>query len=211
MANKQSTGLKPVRHLNGAPWNGQTIKCSIESGHSGSLFIGDPVVLTGSADATGAYPTVGIASAGAGNPVFGVITSFDANPTDLTSMFFLTGATPGRLCNVCYAGDVLFEAQGNSAGVIAATDVGALAALVATPDGTTTGNVTTGISSWGINYTGIATTNSLQVRIMGAVDRPDNDITAIYAKWLVFINIQHLTTGASNASAGTTYLGAVGV
>jgi len=212
MSNTQSTGFKPVRHLNGAPWNGQTIKCWIEASHSGSLFVGDPVVLTGSSDpTTGAYPTVGIASAGAGNPVFGVITSFDANPTDLTSMYFPTGTTTGRFCNVCWVGDVLFEAQGNSAGVIAYTDVGSNVALVATPDGATTGDTTTGNSSWCINYTGMTTTSSLQARIMGAVDRADNDITAIYAKWLVFMNINQLTTPASNASAGTTYIGALGV
>ena len=90
--------------------------------------------------------------------------------------------------------------------MIAATDVGANAALVATAGG----SASTGLSGWELNYTGITTTSSLQVRIMGAVDRPDNDITAVYAKWLVLINIHQVFSAAVN-TVGTAYAGGVGV
>jgi hypothetical protein len=169
------------------------------------LFVGDPVVLTGSADAAGVCPTVGIATAGA--VVFGVITSFTELPTDLTSTYFLTGATGGRYCNVCCDPTVLYEVQGNSAGVITADMVGANGNLVATA----AGSAVTGLSGWELNYTGITTTSTLQVRIMGASPRVDNDISAVYAKWLVLLNLNQLFTPATNASAGTTYIGALGV
>lgn len=213
MANANSPfGLKPVKHLDGSPWNGQTMSCFVASGYSGAaLYVGDPVVLAGSASADGSKPTVGIATAGATNPVFGVITSFAPLATDLSKLYFASGDTPGRVVQVCVDPTVLYEVQGNSAGVIAATDVGALAALVATVDGATGGSTITGLSGWCVNYTGISTTSNLQVRIMGAVPRADNDISAVYAKWLVLINLHQLFTPASNAAAGTTILGAVGV
>ena len=208
MANaNNATGLTPVRHLSGAPWNGQTIKCWIPTTYGTSLYVGTPVILGGSANTDGTLPTIAIASAGAGNSIFGVITAFDELPTNLGKTYWAASDTPGRGCYVCCDPTVLYEVQGNSAGVIAATDVGALAALVVTSGGSTV----TGLAGWELNYTGIATTNTLQVRIMGASSRTDNDITAIYAKWLVLINLNQLFTSASNASAGSTYLGAVGV
>ncbi len=206
MANAQNrTGLTPVMHVSGAPWNGATRRCYIETGHSGALYVGDPVVLTGSADASGCYPTVGIATAG--GVVFGVITSFEELPTNLTKTYFASGDTGGRFCNVCCDPTVLYEVQGNSAAAIAATDVGGNADLVATAGGSTV----TGYSGWELSQATITTTSTLQVRIMGASPRVDNDISAIYAKWLVLINKNQLFGVASNASAGSTYIGALGV
>lgn len=209
MSNANSRfGLAPVQHLSGAPWNGQTRKCWIESGHSGSLFIGDPVVLTGSADpTTGAYPTVGIATSGASNPIFGVIVSFDPLPTNLEKKYWLTGDTPGRAVYVCCDPTVVYEVQGNADAAIAYTDVGNNGNIIATAAGDTV----TGLSGWELDQSSITTTSSLQVRILGAVDRADNDITAIYAKWLVMINVNQLFTPATNASAGSTQLGGLGV
>lgn len=202
------TGLSPVCHINGAPWNGATRRCWIAASHSGSLFVGDPVVLEGSADpTTGAYPTVSIATAGTGNPIFGVITSFHEDPTNLESKYWLTGTATGRFCYVCCDPTVLYEVQGDSTAVATYTDVGANANL----SSSTAGSSTTGLSGWQMATTSMTTTSTYQVRIMGAVDRPDNDITAAYAKWLVLINLNQLWTPASNASAGSTYIGSLGV
>src|SRR4030042_557086 len=65
-------GLVPLRKLDGGPWNGSVNQYLITSGTD--MFIGDPVVLLGSAGAAGTYvngidcegmPTVGVAAAGA--------------------------------------------------------------------------------------------------------------------------------------------------
>ena len=47
MANVDAAfGLKPVRHLNGSPWNGATIRCHAPAAYGGSaLYVGDPVML----------------------------------------------------------------------------------------------------------------------------------------------------------------------
>lgn len=200
-------GLAPVQHISGAPWNGQTRKCWIESGHSGALYIGDPVVLTGSADpTTAAYPTIGIATTGASNPIFGVIVAFDPLPTNLEKNYWATTDTPGRACYVCCDPTVLYEIQGNADAAIAYTDVGGCANIVSgTP------STVTGLSGWVLDQSSITTTSNLQVRIMGAVDRADNDISSVYARWLVLININQLFTPATNASAGSTQLGGLGV
>jgi hypothetical protein len=192
-------------HISGAPWNGATRRCYIETSHSGDLFVGDPVVLTGSADASGCYPTIGIATGG--GVVFGVITSFEELPTNLGKTYFASGDTGGRFCNVCCDPTVLYEVQGNSAAAITADNVGANGDLVATAGGSTV----TGYSGWELAQATITTTSTLQVRIMGASPRVDNDISSVYAKWLVLINKNQLFGVASNASAGTTYIGALGV
>ena len=40
-------GLRPVRHTDGSPWNGQTIACVPASGTA--IFLGDIVAFNGSA------------------------------------------------------------------------------------------------------------------------------------------------------------------
>jgi hypothetical protein len=97
--------------------------------------------------------------------------------------------------------------QGNSAAAITADNVGACGDLVATAAGSTV----TGYSGWELSQASLTTTSTLQVRLMGASPRVDNDISAIYAKWLVLINKNQLFGVASNASAGSTYIGALGV
>ena len=45
MANTDAPfGLRPVRHLNGSSWNGQTIRCFIHASYAYALFVGDPVM-----------------------------------------------------------------------------------------------------------------------------------------------------------------------
>ena len=44
MANVETAfGLRPVRHLNGSPWNGQTIRCYLHESYAQAMYIGDPV------------------------------------------------------------------------------------------------------------------------------------------------------------------------
>ena len=66
MANTSSAfGLKPVRHLDGSPWNGNTVKCYISASYATALFIGDPVLLTptlAEKDATGMHPTINLSA-----------------------------------------------------------------------------------------------------------------------------------------------------
>ena len=54
MANSNTPmGLRPVRHRNGAPYNGAATRYFVPASDGTALFLGDPVVVAGSADADG--------------------------------------------------------------------------------------------------------------------------------------------------------------
>ena len=72
MANADAPfGLRPVRYLSGAPYNGATNKYHVASGDSTATYVGALVRKTGGADADG-FATV-TANVSSGNPVVGVV------------------------------------------------------------------------------------------------------------------------------------------
>lgn len=180
MANVDSPfGLRPVMMLDGSPWNGQTIECQLRAADSTATFIGDLVVLDGTAG-TAKCPTV--AQADTGGNFFGVIVGFEYDPDDLTSIYRL--ASTQRKCKVVPALDVLFEAQEDGAGTpLALNDIGDGRDIVVG-----SGSTTTGFSGMEINSDGTANDDLM---IMGLVDREDNEV-GVNAKWLVRINVSAL-------------------
>ena len=66
-ANKPS-GLSPVQYLNGAPLNGQARLYSVAYNYGTAIYIGDPVILSGTSDTNG-VAGVTLATAGDANPV----------------------------------------------------------------------------------------------------------------------------------------------
>lgn len=201
MANTDAPfGLRPVRHLNGNPWNGQTIRCYLPSTDANAMFIGDAVDIAGSADTAGVCPTVAKATAGDGNHIFGVITAFDVDP-DNTGLIYRTAST-NRYCHVCIDPDVVFEIQACSGAVLANTTVGLNAVLIFTHSGSTV----TGLSGMEMDSGASdapAADASNQFLILGLVDREDNDISAVNAKWYVLINLHRLkATGDGDSALG---------
>ena len=155
-------GLKPVYNLDGTPFNGGTIKCAIASGDSTATFIGDLVKLAGSASTEG-YPTV-VQGAASDTAFFGVVTSFDPDPDNLSNQYRL--ADTARLCNVVPAGNALFQIQ--SDGPTDVGDVGETADVVVG-----SGSTSTGVSGMALDDSNIGT--GLNLVILGIVNRPDND------------------------------------
>jgi hypothetical protein len=206
-------GLSPIGHISGAAWNGATQKCYIPVGTSAALFIGDPVVLTGSADTSGIYPTIDIATAGNTHPIAGVITSFEpVSPTfgatpNLNLQIMYCPAATAMYCNVCFDPTVLYAIQGDTVATIAYTDVGSCFDLIATH----TGDTVTGLSGWELNSSAKTTSASTyQVRLWGASPSPTNDIASVNARWIVSINLNQLFSAGVN-TAGTAVAGGVGV
>ena len=68
-------GLIPRRYRNGAPWTGAARTYHVPAANATALFIGDPVIITGTGDAEG-YPDVGIATAASAGRITGVIVGF---------------------------------------------------------------------------------------------------------------------------------------
>lgn len=211
MSNPDSRfGCSPVGHISGAPWNGQTMRCYIPVGNPSALFIGDPVVLAGSADANGTAPTVVKATAGDGNPVAGFIVSFEpVAPGDMGNLnlqITYCPASTAMYCNVCVDPTVLYEVQGDSVAVIAATDVGSNFNLIFTHSGDTM----TGQSGVELDSSSKGTTGTYQMKLWAVSSNPSNDISSVNAKWLVLINLNQLFSPGV-ASTGTSVAGPVGV
>ena len=186
-------GLRPVRRAHGGVPNFAVRRYFIPAADTNAMFVGDPVVLAGSADPqTGAYPTVALATAGATNRITGVIVGFD--PTEsIQSVGYRLASTAAYALVIDDPGQ-LYEIQEDSVGgALAVTDIGLNADLVAG-----TGSAFTKLSGWQLDTSTKATGATLQVRIVGLVDRPDNEIGA-NAKVLVRLNLT-TETGAAGST-----------
>lgn len=198
MANVDSPfGLRPLRHRNGAPYNGAANPYYIAASYGTALYVGDPVIKvaggsnTAAVDAAtvgsfgiGELPSIEKATAGDGNRITGVITGFAPNPANLTQHY--NPASTERVALVCDDPDVIFEIQAD--GAIPAASMGLNAVLIYTHSGSTT----TGLSGVELDTTSDAPAAdaSNQLLILGASKRSDNDTTLTHAKVEVLIN-QH--------------------
>lgn len=182
-------GFKPVKHLNGNPWNGKTNVYYIPSTDGTAVFKGDAVKSAGSADTTGKYPTVTQATAGAA--VRGVVVGFGDNPYTMTHP-----DTPNRdyrpASTAMYAfvvddPQVIFEVQEDSdANSITAAMVGLSTNFVVG-----TGSTVTGKSAMELDSSDTATDTAGNCRILRLVDREDNEL-GNYAKWEVLFGEHEL-------------------
>lgn len=195
--NKPS-GFTPVGYLNGAPWTGQARLYSIAANYGTALYIGDPVISSGTADANG-VPGIAIgATTGALRGVIvglGVSEGLMADPTNLDRIYRPASDTRVWYAMVADDPNIIFEVQEESNGTqLAATEVGL---NTISKSGTGNGYV----SGWMIpSATGATpnTTATLQLRLLGLARRADNAFGA-YAKWLVQINVHELAHGTGAA------------
>lgn len=198
-ANKPS-GLSPVQYLNGAPWNGQARLYSVAYNYGTAIYIGDPVILSGTSDTNG-VAGVTLATAGDGNPVVGAVVgigryeSLIANPNNLNITYFPAGGDGvNSPWYVMVADDpnIIFEAQDiGSSTQLAAANIGENINL---KSGTGNGY----ISGWGIDNGSHGVTATYQCKLMGLVRTSDNAFGQ-YAKFLVKINNHYYGTGSGSA------------
>lgn len=184
-------GLKPLRHRDGAPYAGAATRYFVPSTDSTALFIGDPVVLAGSADGAGpngggGVATVQRATAGSGGLICGVVVGVENLTSDNLSRRHRPASTAAYVL-VATNPDLVFEIQSNGATTndLVAADVGLNADLA-----TGTGSTVYGNSGFTLAATTKATTSTLQLRILGLVQRADNEIdtTTGFVKAEVMIN-----------------------
>ena len=129
MANSnRASGFTPRQYLNGAPWNGQARLYSIAASYGTALYIGDPVISSGTADAKGLPGVILGAATGA---LRGVIVGLGKTPGGLFNPSNLDITyRPASDPAVWYAAvvddpNVLFEIQEESNGTaLAATEIG---------------------------------------------------------------------------------------
>ena len=200
MANAdRPSGFTPVAYLNGAPWNGKARLYSIAAAYSTALYIGDPVISAGSANADG-IPTIALgATTGALRGVIvglGTKEGLMANPSNLDITYRPAAATTNDwYAMVVDDPNVVFEIQEQSNGTpLAATEIGLNTISVS---GTGNGFV----SGWQLaSATGATpnTTATLQLRLLGLARKLNNTFGA-YAKHLVQINVHELAHGTGAA------------
>lgn len=192
MANIDSPfGLKPIKN---APFNEIPKNYYyIPSSYATALFIGDPVIKTGTSNTAavtsagrlfnpGSLPEINKATAGDTNKITGVIIGFLANPSDLSKNY--NPASTERIAIVADSPLQEFEIQEESAGTpLAATSVGLNANVVFAESGSTA----TGLSGVELDTSTPASDATFQLKILRLVDAPENAIGQ-HAKWRVKIN-----------------------
>lgn len=174
------SGLRPARLLNGSPHNGATMTFSTASGDSTAIFIGDPVKMSGTSSTVDGVIYADVDQAATGDVIVGVVTS--VLPETRDSLTYRAASTT-RLVQVATDPDLIFEIQEVSGGTALTTAAIGLNADFVVGSGSTT----TGLSGVELNNATEATTNTLDLQIVGISNRSDNE-AGEHCKWLVRIN-----------------------
>lgn len=189
-------GLTPVRYKSGAPYNGAANLYSVASGETNNIFIGDPVLISGTGDAAG---IPGVVRAAAGDRMTGVVVGFgqfdgaSAGSTTAINRGYRTASTADYLL-VADDPALLFAIEEDAVGgALATTDIGNNADLVGG-----TGSVYTKRSGYMLDSSTKVTTTA-QVRIVGFDQTIGNTIGGTGPVWLVSI-----VEATETPSAGTT-------
>ena len=209
MANIQRVnGFRPVKHLNGSPYNGQFNIYEIVVGDGTLTNIGD-LVKADAGTATDVYPTcirAGTTGEVTSGLLLGVVVGFLQYPIasgagstvgtqpilDVPTSLSRAASTK-RYAMVADAPDLIFEVMDGSTTPTTLTMVGLNCGFMATA-----GSTTSGASGMTTGTTDATTTNSLPLKIMGIVKSPDNEAGAAYQRLLVMIN-QHYFMGGQTA------------
>lgn len=192
MANANSPrGLQPYADSTARYFTGGGTVYYVPPSDANNIFVGDPVIASGLADANG-VPAVTLATAGSGNYLTGAMIGLVDNAGALVVPVLQNSpvyrqANVGAYILVADDPDLMFWVQEDSVGgALPAGAASGNADLVAG-----TGSTVTGFSGWQLQSSSEGTGATLQLRILRALQEPDNAI-GTNAKWLVKINLHTL-------------------
>jgi len=201
MANQDiKQGLRPLKALSG---EFRTNNYYVPASYGTALFIGDPVVITGTANTSnviangrkfpaGSLPEISKANAGDTNAFTGVIVGFLTNFDNMSIAY--KPASTEAIAIVADAADQEYLIQEESGGSpLGVTSVGLNTNLVFTKAGSTA----TGFSGAELNNSTLSTSATFQLKILRLFDEIDNEIGK-NAKWVVKNN----NSTQSNATTG---------
>lgn len=176
MANvDRPNGLRPVKTMSGAPWQG-TIR-AIGVADSADIFVNDPVNLESGLAAPGASNDAAFLGVAVGFGKFdkdGKTPLGPFNPDNLMKRFYDDSESTHTQW-VCYyvpADDVIFEAQTATALTLVVGDTCDLSY--------TAGNTTTGVSACELT-----TSSAADFTVVEIPNYPDNDPTAVWGRYFV--------------------------
>lgn len=196
MANANAPyGLKPLSYRDGAPYNGAFRTYWVNPTYGSAIYIGDPLIVTGTSDANG-VPGVQLATAGAGNYVTGSMIGITNNAglllaTLLQSAPVYLPASTGGYIAVADDPFLLYSIQENSSPSALSANVASENAALNAGSG---GSTVSGQSSWQLD-SNTAQTAASQLRIIQAVQAIAN-APGNYCQWLVTI-LQHSQTNTT--------------
>lgn len=202
MANTNSPrGLIPVSNATGAPYNGATMQFLHAVGDSQAIYVGDIVTATGTSvfvNVGGSLQSFPIAAQFASGGIEdGVCIGVDLVTRD--SPVYAPASTQ-VVITVAVDPDMLCLVQDVSTGTpLTANDIGLNCDIVVNQ-----GSTVTGYSAMALNNATEAGTNTLDVKIVGQLQSPGNDLGdtvssgAASGQWLVKLN----RTRLSNQVAG---------
>jgi hypothetical protein len=187
-------GFRPVKHLTGAPYNGQMNRYMTPAADAAALNVGDFVVLASATDPIvdpvtgGVFPAVTRASSTVASAIVGAVVGFEPDYTNLNASNYRAASTR-RVVLVADSPDLIFaSSQSGTVGAqIAAGSVGLNVALV-TGTASTSGNVA---STQVVASASATTVSTYPLKLVGITASPDNDTSATAARSaevLVMIN-----------------------
>ena len=199
-------GFRPVKTITGAPYTGQANVYFVPASDATVIMIGDAVKLLGDARAATGVPTVTRCAATdvptgvvVGILFTGVGDALNVPPvTDLNTPVYRRASTD-RYLLVADDPNLVYETQYAGTSVAAATitaNVGLNGQFVVTA-----GSTTSGASGMQLDSTGLATTATLPLKIVGFPNRPDNIPGDVYFSYYVKLNGG--TMGGGTGTAGT--------
>lgn len=209
MANiSRINGFRPVKHITGAPYNGQANIYEVPAGETIPVFVGDLVKLSNS-DATEGYPAVEVASVAASatsgvivGSVVGIINAkLDPVNGKMTNGSIALDTPQYRAAStkqfvlVADSPDLVFEVEADEA--VALASVGLNVAFVGGDGSASIGSTSTGNSGMKVDASTVDTTNTLPLTIVGIPKRVDNEPAAAYNKVHVKINTHQYANGAT--------------
>ena len=190
--------------MTGAAYNGQANVYFVPSTDSTVIMVGDAVKLAGDARAATGAPTV--TRAGATDVPVGIVVGIlFTGVGDLTNMPPVNDlntpvyrrASTDRYLLVCDDPNVVYEVQYAGTSVAAATitaNVGLNGQFT-----TTAGSTTSGASGMQLDSSGLATTATLPIKIVGFPNRPDNIPGDTYFSYFVKLNGSTNSSGTGQA------------
>jgi hypothetical protein len=191
-------GFRPVKHMNGSPYNGQINRYMISVSDTANTNVGDLVQLSDNAALVdtagfGVYPAVERIGSGTAVPIVGVIVGFEVDYSNLNAGNYRAASTR-RVALVADAVDLILAApQDAVGGVVAAASVGLNVAI----NLGTASSTAPYASDMSVDSSTVATTATLPLQIMGITASPDNDETSTSRPAEVLVRIN---THAFNAA-----------
>lgn len=196
MANtSRVNGFKPVKYMNGAPYNGQCTMYYVPASDNTAIFVGDLVKLGSTPDGSGVR---GVTQAAAGDACIGVVVGIVPSMTNLDTPQYRAASTAAYVL-VADDPNIIFEAQEDGdTDPLEMVDAGLNVNFVVG-----SGSTTTGASGMQIDSNTEATGATLPLKLLQPVQRPDNELVSAgqaYTRWLVKINNHQL--GSHTGTAG---------